>query len=101
MIGTNTFCHRLVGEPSKLDHDGQQVMYFTVLPAGEGLDEPNAPCIMLDHDLSNEGQLRITKMMDHIDIHFDGKTYEYRNQIQSKDEDGKIIQMVVETEMGF
>jgi hypothetical protein len=101
MIETNTFCHRLIDEPSTLEHKGQKVMYFTVLPAGEGLEEPNAPCIMLDHDLSNEGQLRITKMMEPIDIHFDGKTYEYRTQVQTKDEDGNVEKMVVETEMGF
>lgn len=96
-----TYYHRITDGPTPLVHSGQHVEYFTILPAGEGIEEPNVPVLMTEHDLTNEQKLRITAMVNTIEIHFDGKTYDYRTQTQKKDEDGNLVSILVETEIGF
>lgn len=96
-----THYHRIIEGPSLVEHKGERVECFTILPVDDGIEERNAPVLMTEHDLTDEQKLRITMMMSPIDIHFDGKTYEYRTQIQTKDENGDLARIVVETEMGY
>ena len=92
--------YRVIDGPTPLTtYNGQTVEYFTILPEGEGL-EGDVPVIGCEKDLSDHQGLTFIKMISVIDIKFGDKNYEYRSQIQGKDEEGNLQQIVLEVENG-
>ena len=94
------YYHKIVEGPALLESDGQQVEYFTILPANGGIEEPNTPVLAIEHDFTDK-KLAIIKMLQSIDIHFDGKTYAYRAHIEVRDVHSVLQKIVVETDVGF
>lgn len=93
--------YRVIEGPAPLTHKGQTVEYITILPESVGIEERNAPVVGCEDDLTNQQKLDLKKMMSGIYVHFDDKTYEYRTQLQKKDEEGNLVHIVLEVGNGF
>jgi hypothetical protein len=79
--------------PTPVEHKGVKVVMFTLLPAGQGIEEKDAPILATEEDL--ESDLKVKRLMGVIDLHFENKVYEYRTHILRK---GFIL---VETDLGW
>jgi len=92
--------YRVIKGPIPFTYTTRQVEYFTVLPEGDGIEEPNAPVIGCELDLSDHKRIAFLTLMQGIYIHFDDKIYDYRTQYQHKDDEGNLQRMIVEVENG-
>lgn len=89
----------IIDGPHNLEHEGQSVLYFTLGPESENIEDPETEVVACEFDLDKDQQkMTITKMMNIIDIYYKDMAYEYRAMQVYRNDDGTLRNAVVEVE---